>query len=355
MDNINKLIDEVLEELQRGIVDADIKLYMKMHTTNSSHFEITPVLNLNNKELLYAKINEYLSFFKQSANLFIALSQEGYMKRVITLLFSDMSINDFNDPVLFVQRKIDFINNRLLEDKVFDSTNLESKVAINIVPYGKETPYCFRPSLFGENYCDVYELPLISYGISGNTCYIYAIQDCNKPYQTEYIKKIKRKLYKINKGVYEIESEEYKNYKEGKEEYYPENISDVSPSFILSLTLFLNEISKKGITNIECISYLPIRYEEKIKLLAKQSLKGKDKETINKKFLESLEYLKNIQSNITEKFIRCFYRMEHHFDNIKITSIPFELDDRLHIKLSEFKYTDNEILNELINSNSKTI
>ena len=34
-------------------------------------------------------------------------------------------------------------------------------------------------------------------------------------------------------------SKEYKAYKEGKIKYYPENISDVSPSAVLSLIIFL--------------------------------------------------------------------------------------------------------------------
>lgn len=360
MDNINidKIIDEVFYEMQYGKVDADIILFMKMHTTNSSHFEITPVLNLKNKKLLYRKIKEYVKSFEKVSLLVSALEKEGYVKRVITLMLSDMSVKDFNDPCLFVQKKIDFMNNQLLEDKIIDAPFFESKIFLSTEPYSKETPFCFVPRLM--NGFDIYEFPTISYGISEETCYIYAIQDYNKYHDTNYSKKINRKLYKLNKDVLESETVEYKDYKEGKSDYYPENISDVSPGFIFALTLFLNEIYKKGITKVEVIPYLPIRYENKIKSFAKYTLKEAKKNDLSKEekinlFKDLVNKQKDIQRNITEKFIRCFYRVAHHFDNVEITSIPFELDDRLHIKLSEFKYSDNEILNEIVNSDSKTI
>lgn len=358
--NINKIIDEVIYEMQYGKVDADIILFMKMHTNNSSHFEITPVLNLDNKELLYSKIDEYTTIFKNVPNFLLSDTKEKYLKRVITILFSNMSIDDFNDPCLYVQRQINFRNNRLLEDKSIEAPFFESQIDIEIEHSGKETPYCFSPTLV--NGCNFYILPTISYGISDDTCYVYAIQDCNPHEKNPYHDKIKRKLYKLNSGVYDNESDEYKEYKSGGSEFYPENISDVSPGAVLSLTLFLNEVYKKGISKVKAISYLPIRYENKIKDLAKYTLNlckqrslyisKSEKEKI---YLELINKQKYIQRNITEKFIRTFYRVAYHFSNVNIISLPMELDDGLHITLSEFERSNNEMLNEIINkSNNKT-
>ncbi|MBO5096238.1 MAG: hypothetical protein J6B98_05125 [Bacilli bacterium] len=358
MDNINitKLIDEVINEMQNSKVDSDIILYMKMNINTLDDF--TPVLNLNNKELLYSKIIEYIYKFKNSDKFLNSDEQELYVKRVIALLFADMSINDFNDPVLYVQRKIDFIDNKLLEDKTIHSDYFEGDIIIEINPYGKETPYSFDPIIVDDN--DSYVLPIISYGISEGVCYIYAIQDYNEHEKTKYHDKIKRKLYKLNSGVYEDESIEYKDYKEGKSEYYPENISDVPPSFILSLTLFLNEIYKNGITKVNVVPYLPIRYANKIKVIARKVLRDGKKQNLNnmeKKnmFLELVDKQRYIQSNITEKFIRCFYRMNYHFTNVSITSLPMELDDSLHISLGEFIECNNEILDNMIKESNKNL
>ena len=358
MDNINitKLIDEVINEMQNSKVDSDIILYMKMNINTLDDF--TPVLNLNNKELLYSKIIEYIYKFKNSDKFLNSDEQELYVKRVIALLFADMSINDFNDPVLYVQRKIDFIDNKLLEDKTIHSDYFEGDIIIEINPYGKETPYSFDPIIVDDN--DSYVLPIISYGISEGVCYIYAIQDYNEHEKTKYHDKIKRKLYKLNSGVYEDESIEYKDYKEGKSEYYPENISDVPPSFILSLTLFLNEIYKNGITKVNVVPYLPIRYANKIKVIARKVLRDGKKQNLNnmeKKnmFLELVDKQRYIQSNITEKFIRCFYRMNYHFTNVSITSLPMELDDSIHISLGEFIECNNEILDNMIKESNKNL
>jgi len=349
--NITKLIDEVILEIEKGKVQADKELYVKISFGNSNEF--IPKLNLNNKELLYSKIIEYVSKFRNVELILNYAERELYIKRVIALLFFDMSINDFNEPISYVQRKIDFISNKFLEDKVILSDYFEGKIIIEINSYGKETPYSFNPTIVDEN--NSYILPTISYGISGNVCYIYAIQNYNERSRNKYHDKIRRKLYKLNSGVYENESLEYKEYKEGKSEYYPENVSDVPPSFILSLTLFLNEIYKKGITKVKVIPYLPIRYQNMIKDIAGKVIKKSKEENLSemekrKMFLDSVNNYRDIQSNITEKFIRTFYRVAYHFDNVEITSIPMELDDSLHISLSSFEHSDNEILNDVINS-----
>ena len=359
MDNINitKLIDEVILEIEKGKVDADIILYMKVNIENSNEF--IPRLNLNNKELLYSKIIEYVSKFKNSKRFLNSDEQELYIKRIIALLFVDMSISDFNEPISYVRRKIDFINNKnFLEDKIITSDYFEGKIIIETNPYGKETPYSFDPTIVDDN--NSYVLPTISYGISDGVCYIYAIQDYNQHVKTKHHDKIKRKLYKINSGVYDNESLEYKEYKEGKSEYYPENISDVPPSFILSLTLFLNEIYNSGITKVKVIPYLPIRYNNKIKVIARKVMKEAKKKNLSEiekrnMFLDLVNEYRHIQSNITEKFIRCFYRMNYHFPNVSITSLPMELDDSLYISLSSFLNSNNEILNDVIKESNKSL
>lgn len=88
---------------------------------------------------------------------------------------------------------------------------------MKVEPYGKETPYCYSSTLVEEY--NSYILPSISYGISEDVCYIYAIQDYNEHIKTPYHNKIKRKLYKLKDGVYDSESLEYKDYKEGRSDY----------------------------------------------------------------------------------------------------------------------------------------
>ena len=54
-----------------------------------------------------------------------------------------------------------------------------------------------------------------------------------------------------------------------------------------------------------------------------------------------IEYYRNehlrIQNNLTQKFIRNFFRIGYHFSNVLINSIPFESDEYLNITLKPFE------------------
>lgn len=355
--NLDNIIDEVIKQLEIGIVKTHIKYKMKVHSNVSSHFEITPTLNLKDKNQFYNCIKEYISMLSEEDERILYDSK--YVKSKIAYLFANMSFEDFNNPIEYIRRIINFNQNKLLDRKTTDYIDsLESKIHINISSSELETPYCFECALVSDK--GYYPLPTISYGISDGICYVYAIQDHNKHLSNPFNNKIKRKLYKINGNVSDSETEEYKDYKEGKSEYYPENISDVSPSAVLVLTIFLNEIEKHGINKIQVVPYLPVRFENYIKTIAYNALQQAKDSNLNELekrelYMSKIKEQMYIQSNITEKFIRTFRRVAHHFDNVSITSYPMELDDKLHIKLSKFQYSDNEILNEIIKSNNKTL
>ena len=54
---------------------------------------------------------------------------------------------------------------------------------------------------------------------------------------------------------------EYFDYKEGNFKYYPEgNITDVTPSFVLSLNVFMALLQRENIAKVRGVPYLPLRY-----------------------------------------------------------------------------------------------
>lgn len=93
-------------------------------------------------------------------------------------------------------------------------------------------------------------------------CYIYSIlnkENLDKVSDEKllkYKKKISRILYKLNKGISKIETEEFKN---NNTDYYDENITDISVSSVLSLYIFINIIKEKA-DMIKGVPYLPLRY-----------------------------------------------------------------------------------------------
>lgn len=120
-----------------------------------------------------------------------------------------------------------------------------------------------------------------------------------------------------------------------------------------------NSIEENNIKNIVIKNYLPIRYNSKEMTINKKIEKLKEKlHTMN---ISNEEYIKyeteinnllyendRIQRNIVNKYLRIFRRMEYKFSNVSITSYPYELDNNMHIRLSEYKdYNQDHILNEV--------
>ena len=319
---MDEIISHFFEQCEIGRVDTD-DIYYNLHFSLNNNPNCLNI-KVKDKELLYKYIKEFLLLFNfENVN-------EIYKKLVY--LFSNLTYSDCDNIYEFIKRNILFVKNKLLYDTeiLFN----ENKIEIKIVDSYQETPYCFKSFISsGES---SYELPTISYGIADDVCYIYAIQDKNKDKTSPYNKKIKRILYRINNGI--KESQDYEQYKNGESDYYPENISDVSPSSVLALTIFLKQLSNLNITKIKVVPFLPIRYnakEEAYKNRIDYLLKSGQLEN------EMIEYYKNehlrIQNNLTQKFIRNFFRVSHHFPNILINSIPYETDEYLNITLKPFE------------------
>lgn len=337
---MDKLIDLFFEQCETGRVQIDDFFYNIHFTINHSLNDNVPVITVKNMELFYNYIKQFISLFN--------LSQKEDILKKLVYLFSNLSFSDFNNIESYVKRNIDFVQNRLFENK--NISFLDQQIEVSTREYYQESPYCFTINI--TNGVDKYELPIISYGISNNVCYIFAVQDKNLDKNNCYNKKIKRLLYKINSGVYDVESVEYKNYKENGSSYYPENISDVSPSAVLSLSIFLKQLSDLGITKIKVVPFLPIRYNAKKEaykrkinyLIKKDNLSITEQKEIEQKYLD--EHLR-IQNNLTQKFLRNFFRINYHFPNVEIYSSPFEIDEYLNINLSSFTKND-DILSEMV-------
>ena len=190
-------------------------------------------------------------------------------------------------------------------------------------------------------------LKKIIFMIIDDTAVIYAVQN-NKKFKNnidnnDYQKKIYRKLFKVNKNF-----EKEKNIDNIEN---PENITGISPSALVSLTICLSLLENKGIKKVKIPTFLPIRYNAKeMSYLVKESKmkeKGIPLVKLKNEFHKSQQEHEEIQRNISDKFLRYFRRLEYVFDNIKISSYPFELDSSAHLKINEFHKSNNPFLEEL--------
>lgn len=377
----NSLIEEIffnqiLPNLKNGSIEIPI------YNTNSNgdiftfnvlvdaYDETSPYyLCIQDKEKLVNSLYEYMKIMLSNDSSINKQNIYDKIKYYLTLLWVNATYEDLRNPVRFIQKYIDFNNNPLFEDEFTYASNIESlndadiDVIIKREPGNMETPYSFNAqiNLFDNGKENNYYLPSICYGISGDICYIYSIQNSGMfASNPGFEKKIKRLLYKMNENVSSHENEYFKEYKrlekQGnnmEDEFYPENISDVSVSAILALTVFMDSLNDMGIKNIKVVPFLPIRYknrkseyEKKYQLKLKQLKVDEIKEL--KQNLEEKRLL--IQSNLTNKFIRDFMRLKHHFNGIGILSYPMEVDEYLSININNMECHNNKLIENILSN-----
>ncbi len=414
MDNLEIIFDEFVLETSKGHIETDPFIYNTQFNTIYGNNEYTGTklcLKIRDKKAFLILLSKYLLQLKTYRNIELDYNT---IKEAITLLFSNITYEELLNPEEYIKRYTDFYDGYLEDktindftsfnaDNIFLRKNKDRKQQIealskdntdaktlaikereyhegltgaknrnkdfwnsNIIISNKmqslrqETPYFmeikFEKEVNGKLL--TYPLPRISYGISNDTCYIYAVQ--NEVIKNEldsedkkYRNMISRALYELNDGVYENESQDYKDYKEGRTAEFAENISDVSPSAILALSIFLNVLSTNNISNVKVVPFLPIRYNAKEKANYKKVQFVSKKQQLD--FMEKVALFKKmkiehnmIQDNLTNKFVRNFMRLKYHFNNMDILNIPFEGEEMMSIKLNNFDLSNSEILNEII-------
>lgn len=349
--------NEIIKEASTGSVNADItynilfNTYIPEENINiKSNVKLDnvliPTLYIKNKKLFDELLSTYLELalnFYNDNNYYRDITENTFyyykIKTILSILWSNATYEDFNDPINFLRRRISFFKNNLNEyDAWYDlgySQNLNSNIKVKNTKSNlrNETPYKLEIVLESNDF--KYELPNVYYGIDNNNLYIYAIQN-RKNANIEnnlFQKNIKRKLYAINEGL-DVKNDIFENYDIG-------NLKDVTPSFLLVVNIAVGIFVNKNIDKVIVPSILFIRWNDKELMYDKKSraIREFDKATEQEKH----EY---IQSNLTEKLIRTFLRLSYHSDGIEIENYPFEIDSSLQLKLGDIKSFNNELLNE---------
>ena len=212
----------LLNKIKNILINLGINIDLKISNENISLFTtdnnnlFVPTLIINDILTFINKLKEYLRLAKEfyDKDYYDAIEYED--KTILTLLWSNAILNDFNNPIAFIEKRIDFLIdstfNEYSDEKIVgNSSILKSQISINIEKEAiyQETPYSFNVKLLNnENLDESYILPKLRFGISNNKCTIMAIQNNKKTLldNTKYSKKIKRLLNKVNQN---FELEEY--------------------------------------------------------------------------------------------------------------------------------------------------
>lgn len=373
---MHEIFREVITEAhnKKVIIDDDIfpiafnTIIMNKNSEILSNYDDSnvPTLIINDEELFLNKLDEYIkiALFKiKKFPFFSKDSEKNKIKILIAYLFANATTEDFNNPFDLLDRNIQFLCDDTFEnlndgievklDNCLQSSNLQIKNSTQSL--FMETPNKLEFTLYKYENGELlsYSLPSISYGITNNQnnekeCYIYNIINPKamveqSENQVRYSKKISRELYKINNGVMNNETVEYLDYKTGADTYYPENISDISVSAIVSLIAFISILEKLEIKRVKVVPYLPLRFLSRD--IAADSQKD---DNIRDKLLKRNDI---IQSNITDKFIRNFNRAKYHLDGLNIDYYPYEFNEYMQLSINKINHDiDNYILNELYNN-----
>lgn len=282
----------------------------------------------------FYKDDQYIKIVSEAGSLYID-------KIIMTLLWSNATIDDFTDPIKFLQKRISFFENTLSESKecygyseILDS-NVELMIKKDIL--ANETPYRMVFSLLHKENNNYY-FPEVKFGICDGVVYIYAIQ--NRPQiLNDYTKKVNRSLYKIGEG-FDASTDNFEIFEEG-------NLKDVSASFLVVLNMAVAYFKNNGYSKFVIPSILPIRWNAK-SIAIDRSTKNTEK---------SISDQQRIQQNLTDKFIRTFLRLKKHYSGIDVLSYPYELDSNLTIVLQDELICNNSLLREtfeMIETNKKS-
>lgn len=287
-----------------------------------------PNLYIKNHDNFYKLLNTYVN----NALKFYELEENYYnIKLVLSYLFVNITMSEMTDLENYVSKYINFINDINLKDKSGEKTTTlgNLKYSIEKQSIQQETPYSFKS--YFEKDESKYALPRISFGICNGVCYIYAIQnkDSKINIDFEYNKEVKEKLRTINSGI-----SKYRN---------------VTPSFVVALSLFISFLKDNNINKIKIVTPLPIRQmnrelslEYKIKFY---SMYGKLSSDELEKFKKEITDKKlNDDYNSTIKFFNCFNRLRLHFDNLFLHG---DLNKNTTIEIINL-ITNNDFLGEVV-------
>lgn len=366
MDNIEYLFyDEIIKEAATGYVDCGFFVPICFSTkelidgkiceiTKAKDFNNTmiPSLLIKNRENLTNSILSYLEvaeeFYKDDPRVSDSSNKSKY---IIASLLANTLVTDFNDlNELFVRGKNFILDNSLnnfIESKNIGYSNLlKSNIIVTLEKQSivEETPYGINIKLEDDFNNTIYEFPTIRYGISENKAYIYAIQGRNK---VNNDKKVERILRKVGEGF-----DEQGTLRDPIT--HPENLYSISPWSLVALSIVIPLIKNYSHVDEFIAPYFLVNRWNAVELsyeILKEKYKG---EMSNPKVASVIARKANqvekhdpIQRNITDKFIRSFRRLAHHFSNISIDSFPLEMDSALHFTVGDDYHCNNTLLNEV--------
>lgn len=356
--------EDIIKEAARGAIDCDFLIPICFSTKELKNNEtvdievaenfdgaMVPTLLIKDRNKLSESIKRYVflakTFYKDDPRLNDTSNKEKY---IISSLLANTLVTDFNDIANLFDRHSDFLMDSSLEQfiepqNIGYSSILGADVIVSMDNQSivEETPKAFNIWLEDNEKNIVYKFPTVRFGVSQDKAYIYAVQ----ANEFNNNKKIERILRKTGEG--------FDEQNESRDPIdHPENLYSVSPWALIALSIAIPLIKNYSEPKEFLAPYFLVNRwnatEISYKLL-KERYKDNDEDPYIKKLIDKKQsqVLNHdaTQRNITDKFIRNFRRLEHHFSNINIDSFQLDMDSCLHFMVADQYECNNSLLNEM--------
>ena len=243
---MRSLFYEVIREAKNGKVCIDGEEWGISFNTiiyengkqKEEHFndQNLSTLVIKNEEKFFPLLEEYIAREIDANRRCMWFSNnelDTRIKFILAYLFANASTEEFLDPENMLRRRIDFLDDNSFEylndgkfialENAFGNSNIFIKRSSQSVMM--ETPWKIEVSLCKFIDDEMLNAPLaeVSYGIreenGEKVCYVYSMMKPKEKKESSdmeklFKKRLNRELYKLNEGVLEQESEEFRRYKD---------------------------------------------------------------------------------------------------------------------------------------------
>lgn len=296
-DIVKYFFDEIHAKGKYDVIIDKNRAYIKPRKEETYY---KPVIEIKDIEEFRIALYEYVEVLTNFYTKYNIRQDYHDLSYFFNNLIFNMTFSDAEDLTTYIYKRITFFHNEEfneLEEKTLltEIDGVKYYVKRVVEAPGLETPFI----LIFEMECDgvIYPLPLIRYAFDeNNICHLFAIQFGKDRIYDTSIKEYKDLVNNVNSGI--------------------NKFRNVSPSFVLSFTLFLKLLNDKNIKEIMVPSFLFARYKHYHKA---RTVKQSDL----------------ILNRILNNFILLLQRMEYEIEGFNVFCYTEEFDSYTHIKLNE--------------------
>lgn len=291
---------------------------------------IIPTLCIKNKKEFDSLLIEYVriaSEFYKDEDMLLTIDElnedekDNMISRekfIICSLFANLTTDDFTNINEFLRNRIKMFSNKVINSEEFinlgyiPSLDGELMIREKKERIFNETPYVIESYIHSDKYNSDYELPNLRVGLYDDKAVVYAIQMNSKS-----------------------------NY-ECSDEYYS-LVKDTIKRTNVTTSFFINGLMACGLLKDKEILVTPFLIERWNAKRISIYIRSVSEEVRN----DLIDKQHEIQSNLTEKFLRLFDRLEKLVDGIHITADAYLVSDKLHVKVDSKVNGSREVFNEI--------